>query len=54
MICSLSIVPSGLSVAKASKTALHNAAYLNSDQANPLGDPSETRTFDLTPESQAS
>ena len=40
------IVPSGLSAAEGPLT-LHDVAHLYSDQANPLGDPEETQTWDL-------
>ena len=48
------IVPRGLSVADGPEAILHNAAHLYSDQANPLGDPAEIRTCELTLGSQAS
>ena len=48
------IAPRGLSVAEGPYAVLHNAAHLYSDQANPLGDPAETRTCELTLGSQAS
>ena len=47
------IVPMGISVADGPKTALHKAEHLYGDQANPLGDPAETRTCKLTLGSQA-
>ena len=48
------IVPRGFSVAEGPKTVPHNTAHLYSDQANPLEDPAETRTYELTLGSQAS
>ena len=42
------IVPRGLSVAERPWTVLHNASHLYSDQADPLGDPAEIQTWELT------
>ena len=51
---SLRIVPRGLLVAEGLSTAYHNDVHLYSDQANPLENPSETRTCKLTLVTQAS
>ena len=48
------IVPKGLLVVEGPYTALHNIAHLYSDQANPIGEPAETRTCELTLGSRAS